>query len=268
MKTVSQLMDLKGRAALVTGGAGHIGLAAAEALMELGASVAVVDCQKETCEKRCEDLNSRGYKSKALALTVDVASEKDLRKSVQEAAKALGGLDILVHSAAFVGTTNFPGWVAPFSKQSVEAWDAAMRVNLTAAFVMVQEAEGFLKKHKRGSVIFLSSIHGMVGPDMSLYEGTPMGNPAAYGASKAGLIQLARYLSTTLAPDIRVNAISPGGVWRNQREEFHTRYKKRTPAARMAAEEDLKGAVAYLASDASMYVAGHNLVVDGGYTAW
>jgi NAD(P)-dependent dehydrogenase (short-subunit alcohol dehydrogenase family) len=108
----------------------------------------------------------------------------------------------------------------------------------------------------------------MVGPDVGLYDGTQMGNPAAYAASKGGLLQLTRWLATVLAPGVRVNAISPGGVWRGQPEEFHQRYVARTPLRRMAREEDLKGAVAYLASDLSTYVTGHNLVVDGGWTVW
>ena len=119
-----------------------------------------------------------------------------------------------------------------------------------------------------GSVIFFSSIYGLVGPDMRLYEDTDMASPAGYPASKGGLLQLARYLATVLAPRIRVNTISPGGVWRNQPEAFHQRYVYRTPLGRMATEEDLKGAVAYLASDLSAYVTGQNLGVDGGWTAW
>jgi NAD(P)-dependent dehydrogenase (short-subunit alcohol dehydrogenase family) len=95
-----------------------------------------------------------------------------------------------------------------------------------------------------------------------------MNNAAGYAASKGGLLQLMRYLSTLLAPEVRVNAISPGGVWRGQPEAFHERYKARTPLGRMAREEDLKGAICYLASDLSLYVTGHNLVVDGGWTAW
>jgi NAD(P)-dependent dehydrogenase (short-subunit alcohol dehydrogenase family) len=108
----------------------------------------------------------------------------------------------------------------------------------------------------------------MVGPDLSLYEETNLGNPAAYAATKGGLLQLTRWLATVLAPDVRVNAISPGGVWRNQPEDFLKRYVAKTPLRRMATEEDLKGAVAYLASDLSAYVTGHNLVVDGGWTTW
>ena len=117
-------------------------------------------------------------------------------------------------------------------------------------------------------MINVGSIYGMVGPDMRLYEGTTMGNPAAYAASKGGLLQFTRWLATILAPEVRVNSITPGGVWRNQPEAFHERYKARTPLRRMAHEEDFKGAVAYLASDLSSYVTGHNLLVDGGWTVW
>jgi NAD(P)-dependent dehydrogenase (short-subunit alcohol dehydrogenase family) len=180
----------------------------------------------------------------------------------------VGSLDILVHCAAYVGTTQTPGWAVPLDRQSVTAWDDAMRVNLTAAFVLVQEATDALKRSGHGSVIFFSSIYGMVGPDMRLYADTPMANPAGYAASKGGLIQLARHLATLLAPRVRCNVISPGGVWRNQPAIFVDRYQSRTPLTRMATEEDLKGAVAFLASDLAAYVTGQNLVVDGGWTAW
>jgi NAD(P)-dependent dehydrogenase (short-subunit alcohol dehydrogenase family) len=117
-------------------------------------------------------------------------------------------------------------------------------------------------------VINIGSIYGLLGPDMRLYDGTEMGNPAYYAAAKGGIVQLTRYWATTLAPEVRVNCVAPGGVWRQQPDSFHERYKSRTPLRRMATEEDLKGAVAYLSSDLSAYVTGHILVVDGGWTAW
>jgi len=125
-----------------------------------------------------------------------------------------------------------------------------------------------LRNSGTGSVINIASIYGMLGPDYSLYEGTAMGNPAAYAASKGGLIQLSRWLATTLAPAIRVNTITPGGVFRNQPDVFVERYKSRTPLGRMATEDDFRGAIAYLASDMSAYVTGQNLMVDGGWGAW
>jgi NAD(P)-dependent dehydrogenase (short-subunit alcohol dehydrogenase family) len=143
-----------------------------------------------------------------------------------------------------------------------------MRVNLTSAFILAQEAREALAASGRGAVILFSSIYGVVAPDWSLYAQTPMNNPVGYGASKGGLLALTRYLSTVLAPRVRVNAISPGGVLRGQPQAFQDRYVARTPLARMAVEEDVKGAVAYLASDLSAYVTGHNLLVDGGWTAW
>lgn len=267
MRSVAELLDLTGRAVLVTGGAGHIGLAACQALLELGADVAVLDMDARGCEERAAAL-SRGCKARVLPVPCDLRDEEATRTAVGQVIARLGRLDILVHCAAYVGTTQVPGWVVPFDRQTVEAWDAAMQVNLTAAFVMVQEAREALAASGAGSVVLFGSTYGIVGPDMRLYEGTEMGNPAGYAASKGGLLQLTRYLATVLAPRVRVNAISPGGVIRGQPGAFQERYTSRTPLGRMATEEDLKGAVAYLASDLSAYVTGHNLVVDGGWSAW
>jgi NAD(P)-dependent dehydrogenase (short-subunit alcohol dehydrogenase family) len=180
----------------------------------------------------------------------------------------MGGIDILVHSAAFVGTTKVPGWAVPFEQQTLTAWDAAIRVNLSSVLVMAQEARSHLASSGHGSIVLIGSIYGMVGPDYSLYDDTPMEMPAAYAASKGGLLQLSRYLATVMAPEIRVNTISAGGIFRDQPDAFVRRYIKRTPLNRMGTEEDLKGAVAFLAGDLSRYVTGSNLVVDGGWTAW
>ena len=120
----------------------------------------------------------------------------------------------------------------------------------------------------KGAIINIASIYGSYGPDWSLYEGTNMSNPSAYCASKGGLIQFTRWLATTIAPRIRVNTISPGGVFRNQQEAFVQRYEAKTPLGRMAKEDDFRGAIAYLASDLSKYVTGQNLAVDGGWGIW
>lgn len=267
-RSLAQLMDLSGRKALVTGGAGHIGSMICETLTELGARVAVLDQDAAAVEQRVKSLGPSLKGGGAVALPCDLRDEQATRWAVRQAHKVMGGLGILIHCAAYVGTTQAAGWAAPFDQQTVAAWNAAMQVNLTSAFVMVQEAREALVESGHGTVIFLASIYGMAAPDPRLYEGTDMANPAAYGVSKAGLLQLTRYLATTLAPRVRVNAITPGGVWRDQPEAFHQRYVARTPLGRMATEEDVKGAVAYLASDLSVYVTGQNLVVDGGWTIW
>jgi NAD(P)-dependent dehydrogenase (short-subunit alcohol dehydrogenase family) len=251
-RSIQELSDLSGRRALVAGGGGHIGGAAVEALRESGAQVVV-----------CDVAEGDGDES----IRCDLRDEGEARGAVREAERRLGGLDVLVHCAALVGSSATAGWAAPFEEQTVDAWSEALLVNLVSAFVLVQEARDALVASGRGSVILFGSIYGVVGPDPALYDGTDMVNPVAYGASKGGVIQLMRYLATTLAP-VRVNAISPGGIAREQLPVFRERYESRTPLGRMGSEEDIKGAVAYLAGDLSAYVTGHNLVVDGGWTAW
>ncbi|MCW9035966.1 MAG: SDR family oxidoreductase [Rhodospirillales bacterium] len=266
-KTINQLMNLKGRVALVTGGAGHIGIEAARALAELGADVVLADMDYDKC-KGLTDQISKEYGVNTFPLALDLGDDQKVRASVAEIVEAFGRLDILVNSAAFVGTTKLEGWGVPFEDQSADTWRQAMDINLTSIFVLCQAATPHLKASGHGSIINISSIYGMTGPDMRLYEGLDMGNPAAYGASKGGLLQFTRWLSTTLAPEIRVNAMTPGGIFRNQNEMFVERYNQHTPLKRMGTEEDMKGAIAYLAGDLSAYVTGQNIVVDGGWTAW
>lgn len=258
-RSLAALMDLSGRRVLIAGGAGHVGQAAAEAVAELGASVAVLDLQAAAGASKSRQ---------AMTVPCDLRNEAATRKAARTAVQRLGGLDVLIHSAAAVPATPMAGWAVPFPQQTIEAWDEALRVNLTSALVLAQEGQEALQRSGHGSVILISSIYGLVGPDHRLYEGTGMANPAAYGASKGGLLQLMRHLATTLAPRVRVNAISPGGLWRAQPEAFQRRYCERTPLGRLGTEEDLKGAVAFLASELSAYVTGHNLVVDGGWTTW
>lgn len=266
MKSVADLIALNGRRAFVSGGAGHVASAAEEALVELGATVAVVDREEVACRERADSLN-RTRAEAAFPLPCDLADPEAVREAVRAAVSRMGGLDVVIHCAAFTGTSAHPGWAAPFAEQSVDAWNAAIAVDLTAAFVLAQSASTALTASGHGTICLLSSIYGMVGPVFGVYEGTNMANPAAYGADKGGIIQLTRYLAAVLAPAVRVNCISPGGISRAQPLAFVTRYKARTLLGRMATEEDLKGAVAYLVSDLSAYVTGHNLVVDGGWTA-
>jgi NAD(P)-dependent dehydrogenase (short-subunit alcohol dehydrogenase family) len=234
----------------------------------MGAKVSITDVDANACKSRVEEL-SRSFGSERIsAIPADLSDEQQIRRMVREATDRMGGLGILIHCAAYVGTTRVARWAVPFAEQSLDAFEAAMRIAVGSAFVAVQEGFNPLVDSGHGSVIFLGSIYGITGPDLRLYERTSMTTPAGYGASKGGLLQLTRYLATILAPNIRVNSISPGGIQRNQPLSFQERYISRTPLARMATEEDLKGAVTYLASDLSAYVTGHNLVVDGGWTAW
>jgi NAD(P)-dependent dehydrogenase (short-subunit alcohol dehydrogenase family) len=261
------LMDLEGRVAVITGGAGQLGQVMTEALAELGATVVVLDREQTACECVAAGIQER-FAVRALPLECDLSRQLEVQAVPPRVIQSCGRLDILVNCAAFVGLSQLSGWAVPFPEQCPDTWRSALEVNLTAPFVLTQACAAALESAGHGSVINIGSIYGLVGPDLSLYEGTDLGNPAAYAASKGGLLQLTRWLATALAPKVRVNSITPGGVWRNQPDAFYRRYLARTPLGRMASPEDLKGAVAYLASDLSAYVTGHNLIVDGGWTAW
>jgi NAD(P)-dependent dehydrogenase (short-subunit alcohol dehydrogenase family) len=267
MRSVHSLLDLRGRRALITGGAGYIALAVEEALIELGCKIALLDLNMADCQKRAKALNGI-KKGSALPFACDLASEDQTRSVARAAIKKMGGLDILIHMAAYGGDTRFPGWVVPYPQQTTEAFDRALKVNLSSAFTISQEARAALEKSKHGSIILFGSTYGIVGGNHGLYKGTDMGNPVGYGASKGGLIHMAQCLATVMAPKIRVNALSPGGVFSGQPKVFVDRYVEKTPLGRMAEIEDMKGAVAFLASDASAYMTGQNLVIDGGWTAW
>lgn len=268
MRKVGELFSLTSRTALVTGGSGHLGRAIGETLLELGARVVITDLPDTRGEERALELcRGTGRDDAARFIACDLLQEAATRDLVHAAAAWLGGLDIIIHNAAYTGASQVPGWAAPFAQQTVQAFDAAGRVNATAAFILAQEAAPLLRASPAPSLIFIGSIYALVGPQWELYRATGMANPLGYNVSKAGLLQMARYLATALAP-VRVNCISPGGIARDQPEQFRARYAARTPLGRLATEEDFKGALAFLASGASAYVTGHNLVVDGGWCVW
>lgn len=267
MRTLAALMAMTGRVSLITGGAGHLGRAMAEALAELGSDLVLVDLQGAQAEVFAQDLAARTGVQIA-CLGCDLEDEQQIRQIPQAVQQRFGRLDVLINNAGFVGTSALEGWSVPFAQQSSQAWRRALEVNLTAVFVLTQACRDLLEASGHASVINVASIYGVLGPDLSLYEGTAMNNPAAYAASKGGLLQLNRWLATVLAPSIRVNAISPGGLARAQPQPFVERYIARTPLARMGAEEDFKGVTAFLASDLSAWISGQNLMVDGGWGIW
>lgn len=267
MKTIAELINMKGRRALITGATGGIGRVIAQTLAELGADLILVDRPGSDYQSLGEEIQ-RISQAATLIVDCDLEDQADRARLIQLVLDNGAGLDVLVNNAAFVGTSGLEGWVTPFEQQSVETWRRALEVNLTAAFDLAKGLSPALRKSGHGSIINVASIYASLGPDYSLYEGTLMGNPAAYAASKGGLVQLTRWLATTLAPDVRVNAISPGGVFRNQPDAFVRRYEAKTPLGRMATEDDFKGTVAYLASDLSSYVTGQDLAVDGGWGVW
>ena len=267
MTTIKELMNLSGRRALITGANGSLGRIFSESLAELGADLVLVDLEGSDLELFSSQLTTTwGVEVEIFSCNLEVQGERS--KLVSRVASTDKPLDILINNAALVGSADLPGWSVPFEQQSIETWRRAFEVNLTAVFDLCQGLMPLIKDSKNGSIINISSMYGTHGPNWSLYKDTKMGNPAAYAASKAGLIQLTRWLATTVAPEVRVNAISPGGILRNQESVFIQRYEQLTPLGRMALQDDLRGALIFLASDLSKYVTGQHLYVDGGWGTW
>ena len=249
-RSVGSLFALTGRVALVTGAAGPLGRVLAATLAELGAAVALVDLDQGGVDDLAAGL-AEAYGVSALGLAADLSSAPAASALVEQTVDQLGGLDILVNNAALTGTSPVSGYAAPFDDQSEDAFDLAVAVNLRAPFSLVRAARLHLAARGFGSVVNISSIYGLLGPVPDLYADTRMVTPAAYAASKGGLVQLTRHLATSIAPDIRVNAIAPGGLRRDQGAGFIQRYAQRTPLRRMGSEDDIRGALAWLAGDGS-----------------
>jgi len=266
MKSINQLMDMHDRKVLITGACGGLGTVFAETISELGGDLFLVDHPGSDFSALKEVLKE--FDNKIICLHCDLENERDRKELIEKINSYNVPLNVLVNNAAFGGATELEGWITKFEDQTLNSWKRALEVNLTTAFDLSKELSPLLRKSGNGSIINIASIYGINGPDLSLYEDTPMGNPAAYAASKGGLIQLTRWLATVVAPEIRVNSISPGGVFRNQPKKFIDRYESKTPLCRMATEEDFKGIISYLSSDLSSYVTGENIVVDGGFTTW
>ncbi len=267
MKNLAEQSNLKGRGALITGASGQLGRVFADTLAELGADLILVDLDLNQLASLKIELSEK-WKINIDIASCDLENQVKRLELINEVLDSRKELNILVNNAAFVGTSSLEGWNVPFQQQSIDSWRRAMEVNLTSTFELCQGLYPIMKEAIGASIINITSIYGSYGPDWRMYEGTNMNNPAAYAASKGGLTQLTRWLSTTLAPDVRVNAISPGGIYRQQDPSFVAEYEYRTPLGRMAAPSDFAGSLAYLASDLSEYVTGHILEVNGGWSVW
>jgi NAD(P)-dependent dehydrogenase (short-subunit alcohol dehydrogenase family) len=268
---VAELFDLKGRVAIITGGAGLLGYYHGAILTAAGAYVILLDLPIANPEVRAQQL-AKEFGSKALGIPTDITNEASLQQARAQLLENFGRVDILINNAANnpkveEGSTawsrleNFP----------VEVWDADIRVGLTGAFLCSRVFGSEMAKRKSGVILNVASDLALIGPDQRLYrvEGVPEEQqpvkPVTYSVVKTGLIGLTRYLATYWSSaNVRVNAISPGGVFNNQPEVFLNRLKQLIPMGRMARRDEYQGAILFLCSDASSYMTGANLVIDGG----
>lgn len=270
--------DLTGRAAIITGGAGLLGAEFCRTLAEAGAQVVVADLDEAAAQKVAASLSQDGHA--AIAAAVDVTDPASVRGLVETAVAAFGRLDVLVNSAALdpkfdpEHRDSGPAQARPgaFEDFPLEAWKQALDVNLTGMFLCCQAAVRPMLARQSGVIINICSMYGLVGPDQRLYQrGGEQGQykPAYYSVTKAGVLGLTRYLATYYAGQgIRANALTPGGVFNGHDEVFLQAYAARSVLGRMAQKDEMNGALLFLASDASAYMTGANLVVDGGWTAW
>ena len=280
MKTIMDKFNLAGRVAIVTGGPGLLGKEFCRTLAEAGATVVVADINPDGVNAVATSLIEAGYH--AMGIATDITQPGSVSALVDETLLSYGRMDILVNSAALdpkfdpqaldemarLGTVS-----GSFEEYPLDSWKDALDVNLTGMFLCCQAAvRPMLAQGKKGSIINICSTYGLVAPDQRIYqrEGKQMSyKPVYYSVTKAGVLGFTRYLSAYYArTEIRVNALTPGGVYNNHDEVFLKAYSARTVMGRMANKDEMNGALLFLASDASSYMTGSNLVVDGGWTAW
>lgn len=256
---VLDLFRLDGKVALVTGGAGLYGTPIAEALAEAGAQVIIASRNLERCRLLAESLRQRGLAVSASQL--DLTAKDSILKLRDEIISEFGKIDIVFNNAV----ARLGGDISSITE---EQWEQTMKVNSTGLFLSCKIFGEEMIKRRAGVIVNVASIYGMVGPDFSIYKDLGMTSPADYSFAKGGMINLTRYLASYYGRyNIRVNSISPGGYAPNLPEEFARRYSAKTLLGRMARPDDIKGPAVFLASDASAYITGINLVVDGGWTA-
>jgi NAD(P)-dependent dehydrogenase (short-subunit alcohol dehydrogenase family) len=276
IRTALDLFRLDARVALVTGGAGLLGSRYCQALLEAGACVVVGDLDGGQAQQLASQLGL----DRVLGLELDVSQSGSVAAVVERSVERFGRLDILVNNAALTvrgGSERLAAeYFAPFEHYARETWDLALGVNLTGMMLCAQAAGRQMLRQGNGVIVNVASTYGLVGPDQRLYEGvkspyadTSFNTPVSYAVTKTAVLGLTRYLATYWGrQNIRVNALTPHGVYDNHDETFVRNFAYRSPLGRMARNDEYRGALLFLVSDASSYMTGANLVVDGGWTAW
>lgn len=262
--------SLNQRVVVVTGCTGVLGSAYCRALSQRGTRLIMADLAERDPVSRAE-IMGRETGAQVLGIECDVDSEANVIALFETAMKHFGRVDVVLNNAAATGEhlMKIGEVFSPFEDYPLAVWDQVLRTNLTGVFLVAREGGKAMLASGGGSLINVSSIYGVVGPDHRIYEGMPFGSFPAYSAGKAGVHGLTLWLATYWGrKEIRVNTLVPGGVFNGHQENFVHRYSERTPMGRMATSDDLVGMVIYLASDASRYCTGQQFIVDGGFTAW
>ena len=273
MKILEQLFSLKGKVIIVFGGGGQIGFELSKSCALAGAKVYIADYDVEQAEKKMVKIEEDEISSQIEILQVDVCSETSVESIYQQIDKKSGQIDGIVNSFHFKGDSRNLDTKSSFfmdlEDYPLDMWNKVHEVNLTGVFLTCREAISYFKKSHGGVIVNISSTYGNVSPNKTIYQGAGINSPVSYASSKAGIINLSRYFATHLAEyNIRVNVLSPGGVFNSQDEEFVKEYSRLTPLNRMANSDEYSGAVIYMLSNSASYLTGANIIVDGGWTSW
>ncbi len=277
-QNVASAFDLTGQVAIITGGAGFLGMRHAAAIAEAGGRVVLAELSEEHAHAAAARL-TEATGVEAMGVRVDVTQKDDVDAMAEAVVERFGQIDILINNAALTvkgGSTRASEYFAPFEDYPLGLWEKALAVNLTGPFLCCQAVGRQMVRQGSGVILNIASDIGNISPDHRIYEGVvnphtkePFNSPIGYATTKAGLINFTRYLATYWATKgIRVNCLSPGGVYDGHDPQFVKNVTSLIPLGRMARPDEYKAAVLFLVSSASSYMTGANLIVDGGRTAW
>jgi len=260
--------DMSGRVAVITGGTGRLARHYAVVLSEVGANVVLVDLDQATCNEVAAELRAQ-FNTDPMGLKIDISNKEEVVAGFAKIWDHYGHVDVLVNNAAANQLTVFDGKLVDFEDFPLEFWQDNLDVNLTGAFLCSQSAGKRMAEQGGGVILNIGSVYGVVACDQRIYGDTGINSSVAYATTKSGILNFTRYLASYWqGKSIRVNSLSPGGVFNNQGEPFLSNYTSKTMLKSMADPDDLASALLYLVSDASKWVTGANLMVDGGWTAW
>jgi len=275
--SIIEKFSLTGKVSIVTGGTGLLGAEFCRTLAEAGSSVVILDINEKKLGEVEADLKAKGFS--ALGIATDITNPSSVNDMAKKVIETFGRIDILVNSAALdpkFDPDAVSKGIAPgaFEEYPLEQWNSALNVNLTGTFLVTQAVvKQMIKQGKKGSIINICSTYGLNGPDQRIYRkadgSQPAFKPVYYTTTKAGIVGFTKYLAAYyMGTEIRVNMLTPGGVYNNHDELFEKNYSAKTILGRMARKDEMNGALLFLASEASSYMTGNNVVVDGGWTAW
>jgi len=263
---INKIFDIRKKTIVITGGSGFLGSQYAEGLSKVGANVIIADINYEICKNLCTEIKKK-FSTDPLAIKLDLTNKQSIKQMIKSILKKYNTIDVLINNAADQGNPKLR--TTPFEDFPLKDWNKAIDVNLTGVFLCCQQIGKIMKKQRNGVIINISSTYGIVAPDQRIYGSSGQNSAAFYAASKSAILNLTRYLASYWqGTGIRVNTFSPGGVEKNQDPKFIKNYSKRTPLGRMAKKNEYIGPIIFLSSDASSYMTGSNLIVDGGWTAW